>query len=81
LSEFFSSWHSIDRADSGRNSYLESSAQAEINNLGWLFLTVHERTRSIQRLEASVLFNWLVVILIGVSVAVLIAHAIDAIRS
>lgn len=81
LSGFFYSWHSIDRADNGRNSYIESSTQAEINDFGRLFLTVHSCSRSIPKVEANVFLNWVLVILIGVSVAVLIAHAIDAMRS
>lgn len=57
LSGFFYSWHSIDRADNGRNSYIESSAQAEINNLGRLFLTVHNCARSIPKVGGERVFE------------------------
>jgi hypothetical protein len=59
---------------------LNPQRRAEIDVFGWLFLTVRGRARSTPWLETNVI-TWLLVLLIAVSVAILIAHAIDAMRS
>jgi len=79
---FFFCWHSADRADGGRNSCLESSVRPKLRvSAGCFWLCAIERVHSIAWMETNVIVWLLVIIIISVSVAILIAHAIDAIRS
>jgi hypothetical protein len=58
----------------------ESSAAAQIAVLGAIFLTVQYQECSLPRQEVEV-STWLLSFLVIVSVGILIAHAIDAMRS
>ena len=58
----------------------ESSAAAQIAVLGAIFLTVQYQECSLPRQEVEV-STWLLSFLVIVSVGILIAHVIDAMRS
>jgi len=77
---FFSYWHSAYRADSGRNSCLESSTQRR--NQGFRLVVFDcARLSAFNSMVETNVITWLLVLLIALSVAILITHAIDAMRS
>lgn len=77
---FCSSWHSADRSDNERNSCIESSADGR-NYAFRLLVFDCARTGALNSQTGGENVTWLLVVLIAASAAVLIAHAIDAMRS